>query len=66
MADVTVGLDSSDIPVVVDALECLRASLEQGGKDSEPHPTLQQVNLLINTFATVRQPEGEAWTRLLE
>ncbi len=56
MADVDINLDSSDIPLILDALQLLRASLD--GRDEEAdgganHPALAQIDLLINTFETI-------------
>jgi hypothetical protein len=52
MADVNVSLDSSDIPVIIEALESMQAALEEENYD-EPHPAIKQIDLLINTFKSV-------------
>jgi hypothetical protein len=61
MADVDVNLDSSDLPLIVEALELLRRELNEREQhhagDAQPadeHPTIVQLDLLINTFRTVR------------
>ena len=55
MSDIRVELDSSDIPVIIDALEHLMESLEEQEDDAGPHPSLQQVDLLLNTFKSVQK-----------
>jgi hypothetical protein len=57
MADVTVSLDSSDIPVILEALEFRKASLERTASrklESEQHPTVLQIDLLINTLKSIQ------------
>jgi hypothetical protein len=54
MSDINVELDSSDIPVIIDALELLMETLEEQHDDAGPHPTLKQVDLLLNTFRSLQ------------
>ena len=61
MADVNVSLDSSDIPVIVDALEFKRAALQRTAskkREAEQRALLAQVDLLINTLKNVRSQAG--------
>jgi hypothetical protein len=53
MADVSVSLDSSDIPVILHALRALRGLLIEHEGQPAPRPTLQEIDLLINTFESV-------------
>jgi hypothetical protein len=58
VSDVTVSLDSSDIPVILNALELKRASLARGASKKlkiEQQPLLAQIELLINTFESIQQ-----------
>jgi hypothetical protein len=53
----TVSLDSSDIPVILEALEFRKASLERTASrklESEQHPTVLQIDLLINTLKSIQ------------
>ena len=57
MADVNVSLDSSDIPVIVEALEFRNAALTRTAskkREIEQRPLVEQINLLINTFKSVQ------------
>jgi hypothetical protein len=57
MADVTVSLDSSDIPVILDALQFRKASLKRTASrkmESEQHPMVLQIDLLINTLRSIQ------------
>lgn len=57
MADVNVSLDSSDIPVIVEALEFRIAALRRSAskkREIEQRPLVEQINLLINTFKSVQ------------
>jgi hypothetical protein len=57
MADVNVSLDSSDIPVIVEALEFKNAALRRTASkksEIEQRPLVEQINLLINTFKGVQ------------
>jgi hypothetical protein len=57
MADVDVNLDSSDLLVIVEALECLKDVLEhdeRAGADDR-HPRIVQLDLLINTFKSAQR-----------
>jgi len=57
MADVNVSLDSSDIPVIVEALEFRNASLKRTAskkREIEQRPLVEQINLLINTFKSIQ------------
>jgi hypothetical protein len=57
MADVNVSLDSSDIPVILDALEFRNAALRRTAskkREIEQRPLIEQINLLINTFKSVQ------------
>jgi hypothetical protein len=57
MADVNVSLDSSDIPVIVEALEFRNAALRRSAskkREIEQRPLVEQINLLINTFKSVQ------------
>lgn len=59
MADVTVSLDSSDIPVILDALELKKASLKRTASkkmSAAQGPLREQIDLLINTFKNVAGP----------
>ncbi len=51
MADVTISLDSSDVPLIVEALECLKTSLERHDGSGVGRGT--QIDLLLNTFKTL-------------
>jgi hypothetical protein len=57
MSDVNVSLDSSDIPVIVEALEFKNAALRRTAskkRETEQHPLVNQLKLLINTFKSVQ------------
>jgi hypothetical protein len=57
MADVNVSLDSSDIPVIVEALEFKNAALRRSAskkREMEQRPLVEQINLLINTFKSLQ------------
>jgi len=57
MADVNVSLDSSDIPVILEALEFRNAALRRTAsrkRELEQRPLVEQINLLINTFKSVQ------------
>jgi hypothetical protein len=57
MSDVNVSLDSSDIPVIVEALEFKKAALKRTAskkRETEQHPLVVQIDLLINTFNSVQ------------
>jgi hypothetical protein len=57
MADVNISLDSSDIPVILEALEFRNAVLRRTAskkRESEQRPLIEQINLLINTFKSVQ------------
>jgi hypothetical protein len=57
MADVNVSLDSSDIPVIVEALEFRNAALRRTAskkREVEQRPLVEQINLLIKTFKSVQ------------
>ena len=57
MADVNVSLDSSDIPVILEALEFRSAALRRTAskkREIEQRPLVEQINLLINTFKSVQ------------
>jgi hypothetical protein len=56
MADVDVSLDSSDIPVIIEALEFRRAALKRSAsrkREIELGPLVEQLGVLINTFKSV-------------
>lgn len=53
MSDVNISLDSSDIPIIIEALESMQASLDEEDYD-EPHPAIRQIDLLINTFKSAQ------------
>lgn len=58
MADITVSLDSSDVPVILNALEMKQASLARTASKKlqmEQQPLLAQIDLLINTFKSLQQ-----------
>lgn len=61
MSDVTVSLDSSDLPVIARALTFKKAAL-QGSvskkRDAEQQALMDQINLLINTFSNVSPPDA--------
>ena len=57
MADVNVSLDSTDIPVILEALEFRNAALRRTAskkREMEQHPLVEQINLLIHTFKSVQ------------
>jgi predicted xylose isomerase-like sugar epimerase len=57
MADVNVSLDSSDIPVIIEALEFRHAALRRTASEKreiEQRPLVQQIKLLINTFKSIQ------------
>src|SRR5262245_2206034 len=57
MADVTVNLDSSDLPVIVEALEFRKAVLQRTASEKrrrEQEALIVQIDLLINTFVTTK------------
>jgi hypothetical protein len=57
MADVNVSLDSSDIPVIVEALEFKNAALSRSAskkREMEQRPLVEHINRLINTFKSVQ------------
>ncbi|HEY2644902.1 MAG TPA: hypothetical protein VGI56_14190 [Galbitalea sp.] len=56
MADVTVSLDSSDIPVILDALKHRRRALDDRNEspDQSGATMVQELDLLINTFESVQ------------
>jgi predicted xylose isomerase-like sugar epimerase len=57
MADVNVSLDSSDLPVIVEALEFKNAALRRTAskkREIEHRPLADQVNLLNNTFRSLQ------------
>jgi hypothetical protein len=57
MADVNVSLDSSDIPVIVEALEFRNAALRRSAskkREIEQRPLVEQIDLLINTFKSIQ------------
>ena len=57
MADVNVSLDSSDIPVIVEALEFRNAALRRSAskkRELEQRSLVEQINLLINTFKSIQ------------
>jgi hypothetical protein len=57
MADVEVSLDSSDLAVIIQALEFKRASLQHTASkklEAEQRPLVEQIDLLINTFKSVQ------------
>jgi len=57
MADVNVSLDSSDIPVILEALEFRNAAFRRTAsrkRELEQRPLVEQINLLINTFKSVQ------------
>jgi hypothetical protein len=57
MADVNVSLDSSDIPVIVEALEFRNAALSRSAskkRELEQRSLVEQINLLINTFKSIQ------------
>jgi hypothetical protein len=59
MADVDVSLDSSDIPVILDALEMKKASLKRIASNkmsAAQGPLREQIDLLINTFKSAVGP----------
>jgi hypothetical protein len=56
MADVNVSLDSSDIPVIVEALEFKRAALQRTAskkREAEQRALVAQIDLLINTLRSI-------------
>jgi hypothetical protein len=57
MADVNIRLDSSDIPVIVEALEFKNAALSRSAskkREMEQRPLVEHINRLINTFKSVQ------------
>lgn len=57
MSDVNVSLDSSDIPVIVEALQFKKSALQRTAskkRETEQHPLALQIDLLITTFNSVR------------
>jgi hypothetical protein len=58
VATLTVSLDSSDIPVLLTALEMQRASLARTASKKlqlEQQPLLAQINLLIDTLKRIQK-----------
>jgi hypothetical protein len=64
MADVNVSLDSSDIPVIVEALKFKKAALQRTAskkREAEQQALVVQIDLLINTFNSIGpNPRGES------
>jgi hypothetical protein len=57
MADVNVSLDSSDIPLILDALEFKKRALKRTASkklEVEQHALVEQIDLLINTFKSAQ------------
>lgn len=57
MADVNVSLDSSDLPVIIEALEFRNAALRRTASEKreiEQRPLVEQIKLLINTFKSIQ------------
>ena len=56
MSDIDVNLDSADLPIIVEALEAMKASLLHADEadSTHQHPTVLQINLLINTFKSAQ------------
>jgi hypothetical protein len=57
MASVNVSLDSSDVPVIVEALEFKNAALKRTAskkREIEQRPLTDQIGLLINRFASLQ------------
>jgi hypothetical protein len=57
MADITVSLDASDLPVILEALEFKIASLRRTASEKrqkEQRPLIVHLDLLINTFAAAK------------
>jgi hypothetical protein len=65
MSDISVSLDSSDIPVILDALAYKKAALKRTASkrlEREQHSTVVQIDLLINTLRSVQSIEDAAET----
>ncbi len=64
MSDVTVTLDSSDIPVILEALIFKKSALKRTASQkraAEQQALVVQLDLLINTFGSVDpNPRGGA------
>ena len=53
MADVNLSLDSSDVPILVEALEFKNAALKRSAskkREIEQRPLMDHIGLLINTL----------------
>ena len=62
MADINVSLDSSDVPVIVEALTFKKAALQRTAskkREAEQHPLAVQIDLLINTFNSFSPNPGD-------